>query len=91
MTCTKCKQKFSYKDILKAIMCYKLICKNCKKKYKVPALYRLTISILFALPVFFQIYLINIFSYYVIIMYLAYCIVVVLISSLFVKFIEEQS
>lgn len=89
MLCVKCENKFSYKEILKAAISYKISCKTCKQEYKVTNLSRLIIAILVALPLFFINNLINTFDYYIIILYVLYCISIVLISPLFVKIINR--
>lgn len=85
MLCVKCENKFSYKEILKAAISYKISCKTCKQEYKVTNLSRLIIAILVALPLFFINNLINTFDYYIIILYVLYCISIVLISPVFIK------
>ncbi|WP_346867514.1 MULTISPECIES: TIGR04104 family putative zinc finger protein [unclassified Clostridium] len=89
MLCVKCENKFSYKEILKAAISYKISCKTCKQEYKVTNLSRLIIAILVALPLFFINNLINTFDYYIIILYVLYCISIALISPLFVKIINR--
>ncbi len=52
MLCVKREYKFSYKEILKAAISYKIYYKICKQKYKVTNLSRLIIDILVYLPLF---------------------------------------
>ena len=69
--CENCNKKFTYKQLFKAQFYFEnIICSECFQEYSFKKSYRLILSILIALPIFFKMKLILSLNGYSILVYL---------------------